>query len=71
MCLDDFGNIAIEVRRDTYTIKCDECKVWPPNAPNRHYHIDTIDDMIAALQDARRYIHDTRDTPPESEANDE
>lgn len=52
LCLDAHGNISIEVRRESFVV-CDEngdCE-----KPNPEYMLSDLNDMIAALEDARRY----------------
>lgn len=53
MCLEDFGKFSIEVRRESFKIAHDD---YDPNYPNPEYLISEIDDLIEALQDAKKYI---------------
>lgn len=72
MCLEDFGKMSIEVRRESFIVHTsygytdDEQhddssfgKHWR-EAGHPEFMLEDLDDLIAALQDAKRYLNRTR-----------
>lgn len=53
MCLDPIGKISIEVRRESFRIACEDDD---GSEPNPEYSLDVLDDLIAALHEAKRYV---------------
>jgi hypothetical protein len=78
MCLKDFGNVSIEVRRESfivhpsygYTTDADGDKVHTSNSdhfgkswrerPHPEFMLEDLDDLIKALQDAKKYVEARR-----------
>jgi hypothetical protein len=57
-CLEDFGNVSIEVRRESFIIHTDDTEAHP------EFLLSDLDDLIAALADARRYLVENRGWAP-------
>lgn len=70
MCLDDFGRLSIEVRRESFIVHSDygytpdgdhtpdtdhHGKHWR-TAGHPEFLLTDLDDLIAALQDAKDYL---------------
>jgi hypothetical protein len=66
MCLDEFGRISIEVRRESFIIHPND-EAWQTNRepdperpwnrdPHPEFYLSDLDDLIAALEDARDYV---------------
>lgn len=64
LCLEGRGDFACEVRRESIILHWENsgnslCPVWPNDAPHVEFETRHLDDMIAALQQARRYLKKT------------
>ena len=68
MCLEDFGRISIEVRRESFYVHAgyaytadgerepgEFASAWR-ELPHPEFLIEDIDDLIKALEDARDYL---------------
>lgn len=61
MCLEEFGRISIEVRRESFIIHPDDA-AWQPNRiyadrdPHPEFLLSDLDDLIKALEDTRDYM---------------
>lgn len=58
MCLDDFGNVSVEVRRESFILHTDDAEA------HHEFPLSDLDDLIAALKDARRYLVEKRGWTP-------
>jgi hypothetical protein len=58
MCLDDFGKVSVEVRRESFIVHTDDADAHP------EFLLTDLDDLIAALADARRYLVERRGWAP-------
>lgn len=55
MCLEDFGKMAVEVRRESFIIH-PSYEGDMGDMPHPEFMLTDLDDLIAALQDAKDYI---------------
>lgn len=66
MCLEEFGRVSIEVRRESFVIHPDK-EAWARhqeendcNDPHPEFYLSDLDDLIKALVDARDYVKNHR-----------
>lgn len=66
MCLEEFGGVSIEVRRESFIIHAEprlgDGKTdlrWVEN-PHPELPLRELDNLIRALKDAKRYLRKTR-----------
>lgn len=70
MCLEEFGRVSIEVRRESFIIHPNDeawCMERPTfnvtvseSLPHPEFYLSDLDDLIKALEDARDYIKNGR-----------
>jgi hypothetical protein len=66
MCLEEFGRVSVEVRRESFIIHPNDeaWQAWRHGQglpdPHPEFYLSDLDDLIAALEDARDYIKNGR-----------
>lgn len=55
MCLEPRGKVSIEVRSQSFRIAYNDAD---PSDPNPEFDLNVLDDLISALEDAKKYVQD-------------